>query len=74
MTRARWDRIDSKGYLDCAPALVVEVLSPSNTAAETNDRKKTFLAAGCREFRLADPILFASVPESGLSLIQVYTN
>jgi Uma2 family endonuclease len=54
MTRATWDRIDPKGYLDRAPELVVEVLSPSNTAAEMNDRKKTFLEHGCREFWLVD--------------------
>jgi len=56
MTRATWNRIDPKGYLDCAPELVVEVLSPRNTISEMNDRKKTFLAAGCREFSLVDPV------------------
>jgi Uma2 family endonuclease len=54
--RAKWDRIDLKGYLDCAPDLVVEILSPSNTAAEMNDRKKTFLQAGRREFWLVDAV------------------
>jgi Uma2 family endonuclease len=54
MPRAKWDRIDLKGYLDCAPDLVVEILPPSNTAAEMNDRKKTFLESGCREFWLVD--------------------
>jgi Uma2 family endonuclease len=54
MPRAMWDRIDLKGYFDCAPVLVVEILSPSNTAAEMNDRKKTFLGAGCREIWLVD--------------------
>ena len=56
MTRATWERIDPKGYLDCAPELVVEILSPSNTAAEMNDRKKTFLESGCREFWLVDAV------------------
>jgi Uma2 family endonuclease len=56
MPRAKWDRIDLKGYLDCAPDLVVEILSPSNTAAEMNDRKKTFLEAGCREFWVVDAV------------------
>ena len=56
MTRATWDRIDPKGYLDCAPELVVEVLSPRNTIAEMNDRKKTFLEAGCREFWTVDAV------------------
>jgi len=56
MTRATWDRIDPAGYLDCAPELAIEILSPSNTITEMNDRKKTFLASGCKEFWLVDPI------------------
>ena len=54
MTSATWDRIDPKAYLDCVPELVAEVLWPSNTTSEMNDRKKTFLAGGCREFWLVD--------------------
>jgi Uma2 family endonuclease len=46
MPRAMWDRIDLKGYLDCAPVLVVEILSPSNTAAEMNDRKEDLPGRG----------------------------
>jgi Uma2 family endonuclease len=56
MRRATWERIDPKGYLDCAPKLVVEILSPSNTASEMNDRKKTFLESGCRGFWLVDAV------------------
>jgi Uma2 family endonuclease len=33
-----------------APDLVVEVLSPSNTAAEMDDKQKLCFANGCREF------------------------
>jgi Uma2 family endonuclease len=64
--RAKWDRIDLKGYLNCAPDLVVEILSPSNTAAEMNDRKKTFLESGCREFWLVDAVnrqIDVSIPD-----------
>jgi len=56
MTRTTWDRIDPGGYLNCAPELVVEVLSPSNTATEMNDRKMTFFKSGCKEFWLVDPV------------------
>src|SRR5580700_1324754 len=56
MTRAKWDRINLAGYLDSAPDLVVEVLSPSNTATEMNDRKMTFFKSGCKEFWLVDPV------------------
>jgi Uma2 family endonuclease len=37
-----------------APELVVEVLSPSNTAAEICDRERICLANGSREFWLVD--------------------
>ncbi len=33
-----------------APDLVIEVLSPSNTAAEMDDKEKLCFANGCREF------------------------
>lgn len=33
-----------------APDLVIEVLSPSNTAAEIDDKEALCLANGCREF------------------------
>jgi Uma2 family endonuclease len=56
MRRATWDRINPVGYLDRAPELVVEILSPSNKTTEMNDRKKTFLASGCLEFWLVDPV------------------
>jgi Uma2 family endonuclease len=44
-----------EGYLEGAPEIVAEVLSPSNTAAEMNDRMKVCLASGCRSFWVADP-------------------
>lgn len=37
-------------YLDGAPEIVVEVLSPSNTEAELKDRRDTCFAGGTREF------------------------
>jgi Uma2 family endonuclease len=49
---ARWDGIDR--YLMGAPELVVEVLSPSNTAAEINDKRKICLENGSREFWVVD--------------------
>jgi Uma2 family endonuclease len=56
LRRATWDRINPKGYLNCAPELVVEILSPSNTITEMNDRKKTFFKSGCLKFWLVDAV------------------
>jgi Uma2 family endonuclease len=50
VSKERWQRIDPDGYLLGSPELVIEVLSPSNTADEIQDKEKTCLEGGCREF------------------------
>ena len=52
MSNARWDSIDR--YMFGAPELVIEVLSPSNTAAEMLEKRKLCLENGSREFWLVD--------------------
>jgi Uma2 family endonuclease len=37
-----------------APELVIEILSPSNTAVEMNDKERLCLENGCREFWVVD--------------------
>lgn len=55
VSRARWDHIPHTGHLAGAPDLVVEVLSPSNTAAEIlDDRRNICLENGSREFWLVN--------------------
>jgi Uma2 family endonuclease len=54
ITKERWDQIDRKSNLRGAPDLVVEVLSPSNTAAEMSKKKRLCLENGCREFWVLD--------------------
>ncbi len=54
--RERAERARQNGSLEGAPELVAEVLSPSNTALEMNDRMRICLANGCRSFWVADPI------------------
>jgi Uma2 family endonuclease len=48
--RHRWDAFDENDYPVGAPDLVVEVLSPSNKAEESDLRRARFLANGCREY------------------------
>jgi Uma2 family endonuclease len=43
-----------EGWLMGAPDLVVEVLSPSNTATKMADRERTMFAGGCRQFWVVD--------------------
>ncbi len=52
LAKDRWDSIDQ--YLMGSPDLVVEVLSPSNTAAEMRDKRKLCLETGSREFWVVD--------------------
>jgi Uma2 family endonuclease len=53
----RWKSTDPKGYFSGAPEIVVEVLSPSNTATEMLDKEKLCLENGCLEFWIVDPAL-----------------
>jgi len=53
VTRERWDKAGD-GDLFGAPDLTIEVLSPSNTASEINEKAALCLANGCREFWIVD--------------------
>ena len=54
VSKERWEQIDPDGYLQGAPELVIEVLSPSNTSEEMLDRENTCFEGGCREFWMVD--------------------
>jgi Uma2 family endonuclease len=49
----RWDRTGR--YFEGAPEIVIEVLSPSNTAAEMLDKEQLCLENGAKEFWVVDP-------------------
>jgi Uma2 family endonuclease len=53
VSKARWDSIDR--WLAGAPELVIDVLSPSNTAAELLEKEQICLENGAREFWIVDP-------------------
>ena len=48
-------RSDAGSFLEGAPELVIEVLSPSNTASEMLDKEQLCLENGCLEFWVVDP-------------------
>ena len=52
--KRRWDSIARKGFLIGSPEVAIEVLSPSNTAAEMRDKRKLCLETGSREFWIVD--------------------
>jgi Uma2 family endonuclease len=54
---ARYQATDDDDNLHGAPELVVEVMSPSNTARESDDREALSLAHGCVEFWVVNPEL-----------------
>jgi Uma2 family endonuclease len=54
-TLARWNDAPEQGWFPGAPELVIEVLSPSNTASEMYDRQRICFEGGCLEFWVVDP-------------------
>lgn len=61
-------RIGGDEYLNGAPDLVVEVLSPSNTADEIDDKRTTCIANGCQSFWVVnDRRKLVAVTEDGVT-------
>jgi Uma2 family endonuclease len=56
VSRDRWNAISPEGYLAGAPEIVVEILSPSNTAAGMLDKEQLCLENGSIEFWVVDPV------------------
>ena len=54
VSREREEATGDNGYLIGAPELVIEVLSPSNTVDEINDKMSVCMANGCRSFWTVD--------------------
>jgi Uma2 family endonuclease len=54
VSNVRRKATNPKGHFQGAPEVVIEVLYPSNTAAEMLDKEKLCLESGCHEFWLVD--------------------
>ena len=54
LSPARFAQVDTEDNIRGAPDLVIEVLSPSNTVAEMNDRERICLENGAKEFWVID--------------------
>jgi Uma2 family endonuclease len=51
-----WNLYRGDDYPVHAPLIVVEVLSPSNTAAKLNRQRMVAMSAGTKEFWIVDPV------------------
>lgn len=51
----RWEQADPEDNFHGAPDIVIEILSPSNSAGEIFDKEKLCLENGAREFWIVDP-------------------
>ena len=56
VSNAKWREARRDGYLCGSPELVIEVLSPSNTAWEIFDKERLCLETGAQEFWVVDPV------------------
>ena len=54
--REDWDAIPPDEWPVCTPALIVEVLSPSNTPAKVNRQRLVAMSAGTEEFWVVDAV------------------
>ena len=53
----RYAQVQSAGFLDIAPELVVEIMSPSNTWSEVHEKLAEYFAAGVNIMWVVDPRL-----------------
>lgn len=55
VSQARWDATDDNDNLHGSPELVIEILSPTNTQREMQEKAALCLSTGCEEFWVVDP-------------------
>ncbi|HIE55491.1 MAG TPA: Uma2 family endonuclease [Chromatiaceae bacterium] len=53
----QYDRVQSAGFLDVAPELVVEIMSPANTWSEVHEKLSEYFAIGVNIVWVVDPQL-----------------
>lgn len=54
VSQQRWEATDDEDNLQGSPELVIEVLSPSNTKREMQEKATLYLATGALEFWIVD--------------------
>ncbi len=54
VSRERWEALDDDSDLQGSPEIVIEVLSPSNTKREMQEKAALYLTTGAQEFWIVD--------------------
>lgn len=55
ISRQRWSQVQSQSYLDVAPELVVEILSPDDAWSELMEKLEEYFSIGVQMVWVADP-------------------
>jgi Uma2 family endonuclease len=72
MPKLRWLSAEKEGYLDGAPDLVIEVISPSNTVEEMRDKRSLCLANGCKEYGEGDLLPLSLLGDATISVAAIF--
>ena len=54
VSKQRWNAAKTRDWLAGSPELAIEILSPSNTKREMQDRRETLFRGGCQQFWTVD--------------------
>ena len=74
ISHAQYDRrTKTRGFLDVAPELVVEILSPENAHIDIQQKVREYLAIGVRTVLVADPVSRTVMAHSLSGGVQRYT-
>jgi len=72
MSRARYAQIKSSSYLDVAPELIVEVLSPNDPWSEVQEKLAEYFAIDVKVVWVVDPKLLQVHSYQALDQIHIY--
>lgn len=72
MSRARYAQVKSSSYLDVAPELIVEVLSPNDPWSEVHEKLAEYFAIDVKVVWVVDPKLLQVHSYQALDQIQIY--
>lgn len=72
MSRARYAQVKSSSYLDVAPELIVEVLSPNDAWSEVQEKLAEYLAVDVKVVWVVDPKLRQVHSYRALDQVQIY--
>lgn len=73
ISHARYERrTKTRGFLDIAPELVVEILSPENAHIDTQQKVREYLAIGALLVLVVDPVAYAIAAHRATGRVERY--